>query len=94
MAARKNKLELHDAWREKIRASMLINRLRNHVAGRLELSSTQIRAAEILLNKVLPSLQATDLTAVDDMGRPLSIALVAYGQPAVAEQPDGPVTTH
>ena len=58
MAARKNKVKLTEAWREKIRTSMLINRLQNHVVGRLEMSATQLRAAEILLKKCLPDLQA------------------------------------
>jgi hypothetical protein len=44
--------------REKIRVSQLINRLIKHVNGELELSRTQIRAAEILLKKTLPDLQA------------------------------------
>jgi hypothetical protein len=44
--------------REKIRVSQLINRLIEHVNGELELSWTQIRAAEILLKKSLPDLQA------------------------------------
>ena len=78
MAARSSKVILHEKWREKIRASMLINRLRNHVLGRLEMSNTQIRAAEILLARVMPTLQAMDLNAVDDEGRSLAIALVTY----------------
>ena len=41
--------------REKIRVSQLINRL---IKRELELSRTQIRAAEILLKKALPDLQA------------------------------------
>jgi len=37
---------------------MLINRLQNHVAGRLEMSKTQIQAAGILLRKTLPDMVA------------------------------------
>lgn len=44
------------AWREKIKASMLLNRLQDHVEGKVEMTSTQIRAAEILLKKCLPDL--------------------------------------
>ena len=58
MAARKTKLQLTESWREKIRTSMLINRLQNHVLGAVEMSGTQLRAAEILLRKCLPDLQA------------------------------------
>ena len=78
MAARSSKVTLHEKWREKIRASMLINHLRNHVLGRLEMSTTQIRAAEILLSRVMPTLQATDITASDADGQPLQIGLIAY----------------
>ncbi len=44
--------------RRKIRTSMLINRLQNHVAGKLEMSKTQIQAAGILLRKTLPDMVA------------------------------------
>lgn len=37
---------------------MLINRLQNHVAGKLEMSKTQIQAAGILLRKTLPDMVA------------------------------------
>lgn len=40
---------------------MLINRLQNHVAGRLDMSKTQIQAAGILLRKTLPDMVATTL---------------------------------
>lgn len=62
MAARTTKTTLHAAWREKIRTSMLINRLQNHVAGRLEMSPTQLRAAEVLLKKTMPDRTAAELT--------------------------------
>lgn len=62
MAARKNKTTLGAAWREKIRTSMLINRLQNHVAGRLDMSPTQLRAAEVLLRKTLPDQTATEMS--------------------------------
>lgn len=51
-------VDLEKRWREKIRASALINRLRNHVFGRVEMSATQLKAAEILLRKALPDLQS------------------------------------
>jgi hypothetical protein len=72
MAARSRKLELDKKWREKIRTSMLINRLSNHVAGRIEMSSSQVRAAEVLLKKNLPDLSATDITG--DLGVRHSLA--------------------
>jgi hypothetical protein len=74
----KNRQELYQAWRDKIRASVLINHLRNHAIGRIKMSQTQVAAAKILLDRVMPSLQATDLTASDANGQPLSIGLIAY----------------
>lgn len=44
--------------RERIRTGMLINRLQNHVAGKLDMSKTQIQAAGILLRKTLPDMVA------------------------------------
>lgn len=66
MAAR-NRTWTPDIVRQKIRTSMLINRLQNHVAGKLDMSKTQIQAAGILLRKTLPDMVAT---TVDDK-RPL-----------------------
>lgn len=62
MAARKKKLKLEDSWREKIRIGVIIDRLAKHIEGEIEMSPTQIRAAEILLKKVAPDLSATDFT--------------------------------
>lgn len=59
LAARKVRQRLDDGWRQKIQASMIINRLSEHAIGSAEMSATQVRAAEILLKKVLPDLQAT-----------------------------------
>lgn len=62
MAARISK-KLTDEWRAKIKTSMLINRLNDNALGELETEMTtgQIRSAEILLKKTLP-----DLTSADD----------------------------
>lgn len=59
MAIRK-KLNHDDRTREKIQTSQLVNRLTNHILNNAEMSSTQIRAAEILLNKTLPNLASID----------------------------------
>lgn len=72
MAARITKVVLSEAWRDKIRTSMLINRLQNHVAGRVEMSASQVRAAEILLRKRLPDLNSTELSGPG--GGPIEVA--------------------
>ncbi len=45
---------------EKIRASQIINRLSKHVTGKIEMSSTQVRAAEILLKKCIPDRKSVE----------------------------------
>jgi hypothetical protein len=54
--------------RNKIRASMLINRLEACAEGKLDLDQVRVNAIKILLGKVLP-----DLTAIsgDPLGSPL-----------------------
>jgi hypothetical protein len=59
MAARLNRRH-QDMVRDKIQASQLINRLTDHALGLIELSTTQIKAIEILLSKSLPSLTAIE----------------------------------
>lgn len=71
MAIRK-KLTHDQKTREKIQTSQIINRLVNHIDGTVEMKSTQIRAAEILLNKTLPNLQAT--TIAGDQDNPLLLS--------------------
>ena len=60
MGARDRKGPLTEKWRERIKTGVLIDRLVKHTAGELELSTTQIQAARILLNKTLPDLRATE----------------------------------
>jgi hypothetical protein len=47
-----------DKVRQKIRTSMLINRLQNHVLGRIEMTKSQVSAAGMLLKKTLPDMIA------------------------------------
>lgn len=59
MAARKTR-SLNEEWRTRIQASMLVNRLSDHAEGKIEMSATQIKAAEILLRKVAPDLASVE----------------------------------
>jgi hypothetical protein len=52
---------LIDEARQKIKTTQLINRLQNHVLGKVKMEATQIRAVEILLKKRLPDLQAIQM---------------------------------
>jgi hypothetical protein len=50
--------EHDERTRAKIQTSQLINRLKDHVFGKCELTATQVRAAEVLLRKSIPDLAA------------------------------------
>ena len=83
MAARKHKGTKTDPWpqktRDRIQTSMLINRLVDHALGNndpqtgkpVQLSPTQVTAANILLKKVMPDLAATELSG--EVARPTVI---------------------
>jgi hypothetical protein len=78
MAARKIK-RLSDDWRAKIQTAMLINRLNDHVYGRVELSKSQVSAALGLLKKTAPDLSATTLDAGDGLKEALAGIKVTFG---------------
>ena len=58
MAATKRNAMLIAETRARVQTSQLINRLQDHGFGKIELSTTQIKAIEILLKKSMPDLQA------------------------------------
>ena len=62
MAARKRKTELTDAWKQKIQVSIIALRLYDHLQGKNEMTSTQIKAADILLRKMVPDLSRAEVT--------------------------------
>jgi hypothetical protein len=52
--------------RAAIKVGMLLERLQRAAGGEIELSPTQIKSAQILLDKSLPTLQAIESTQVED----------------------------
>jgi hypothetical protein len=67
----------HDeAARKKIQVSQIINRLSDHIDGKVEMSATQIQAAKILLAKSLPDLRMLELSSSDDS--PLTIKIIQH----------------
>lgn len=65
MAARKRKLTLSDNWKDNIRAGVLAQRLYAAAIGEVEMSNQQIKAADIILKKLIPDLARTELTGKD-----------------------------
>jgi hypothetical protein len=75
MAARTLRPRHQDEIRTKIQTSQLINVLENHAFGKddSEMTTTRMKAIEILLKKTLPDLSATELTGPD--GDPIEHSL-------------------
>jgi hypothetical protein len=57
--------------REKIQGSLIVNKLIDHVLGKLEMSPTQVTAACKLMNKTIPDLKSLELSG--DQENPLKI---------------------
>lgn len=57
--------------RAQIDAGKLVKRLSNHAHGEDEMTSTQIKAAEILLRKCVPDLTAVELSG--DADNPVAV---------------------
>lgn len=61
MAARKNLMH-SELVRERIKASALVNRLTQFIEGKISMEPHQVTAALGLLRKVVPDLQAVELS--------------------------------
>src|SRR5215510_5087035 len=65
MAPRTTKIRHDDETRAKIQTSQLINRLTDHALGGVDLTTTQVKAIEVLLRKSLPDLSAVATASAD-----------------------------
>lgn len=65
--ARKTKT-LTDDWKRKIQTSMIINRLSDHINGKVELNGSQVTAALGLLKKTAPDLSSVAVGQDEDKG--------------------------
>lgn len=73
--------------RGQIQTSKYIERLDKHIDGKLDLSPTQVRSAEILLKKVLPDLQVQDLHHHDESEQLTDDQMLAKLQAMLASLP-------
>ena len=90
MAARLNRM--HDeTTRAQIKTTQIIKFLMEHVLDGKEIAPTRIKAAEILLRKVLPDLSSVDLTSAQDECRELETAEI-HRRIAALEGTAGPKT--
>ena len=68
MAARVNRIQLNEKHREAIRTSQLLNRLQSYALNEVdpqsgkpvEMKPTQVKAIEVLLDRVLPKMQSVE----------------------------------
>ena len=60
MAAR-NRKGLSENTRTRIQTTMIVKRLEDHILGKIEMTSSQVSAASILIKKTLPDLQAVQV---------------------------------
>jgi hypothetical protein len=60
MAARTKKIRHDEETRAKIQTSQLVNRLQDHVLGKVDLKPTQVAAGLGLLRKTIPDLSQAD----------------------------------
>lgn len=56
--------ERAESWRDKIGVSKLLNRLESCALGEVEMKPAEVKAAQILLDRVMPTLSASEITHV------------------------------
>lgn len=71
MAARTHKVTLTDTWKDGVRASHIMKRLFDHALGENEMTATQIKAAQIVLGKIIPDLARTEVAG--DAENPIAV---------------------
>lgn len=70
LAKRKSWQENAETWRAKIGVSHLIGRLEKHAKGEVEMTPTQVKAAQVLLDRVMPTLSASEITRKNEQVNP------------------------
>ena len=94
MAARKH-LSHPEIVRQRIQTSQLVNRLTDHVSGKVELTATQVTAALGLLRKSLPDLTAITHSGSIESTRPDELSddrlahIASGGSAGVVKEADG-----
>jgi hypothetical protein len=83
MAARTRKILHDEETRARIQTSQLVNRLEDHVFGKVDLTPTQVRGIEILLRKTIADLSATTLQG--DENNPVTIRQIITGVPRAGD---------
>lgn len=62
MPARTKRISNDANTRAKIQCTKIVQRLQQHIDGKVEMSATQVKAAETLLKKVLPDQRSMEIS--------------------------------
>lgn len=54
-----------EAWRAGVRVGLIRNRLMKHILGEIEMTPTQLRAADILLTRTIPAISSVEMVGKD-----------------------------
>lgn len=82
--------------RQRIRTSMILRRLTDHVLGKVEMEPSQVTAGLGLLKKTLPDLSAVahsgsvELTRPDELSDAELAHIAANGRTGIAQPPGSP----
>jgi len=63
-----------DTVRQKIQASVIVDRMQKHIMGELEMSATQVNAANSLLDRSVPKL--SQIQHVGDKENPIQAKVI------------------
>lgn len=74
--------ETIERLRKAIKGLAIIDRLQGHIFGQVDLSATQVRACEILLDRILPKLAAVQVALADDIRPTVIYAPKPFETPA------------
>jgi hypothetical protein len=65
--ADKQAAEQREAWKDRIQPGKLLAKLEADMDGKVELSASQIKAAEVVLDRLVPRLSSIEQTEVNEM---------------------------
>lgn len=71
--ARRSWQERAEVWRERIKIGNILDRMQKCADGKIEMKPTQLKAAVVLLGKVMPDLNASEIVKRDETINPAQV---------------------
>jgi hypothetical protein len=84
MAATYRNASRIEEHRKRIQTTQIINRLQDHLLGKIKMENSQVKAAQILLKKTVPDLATVTHQGNDD-GGPIELSIAAREEKARQE---------